>query len=204
MARNGKIIFSAPKLTVNGLRINPGCTVYNVFEGTGTASNPKLKTLIADDVVVDDVDLLHNVFNVYQPDDNAEITIKNSSFNMNPSNSNAIRLANYRNAKNVTVTFENVNWTFENAQNVPDADWDWAGLILYQPASNDHALNGNYEEINTWTFKFKNCKYNGEAIDSINFGTHKQLMYFYNLNKNSIAIDPTNNELGVNPTIIFE
>jgi hypothetical protein len=108
--------------------------------------------------------------------------------------SNIMRLSNYTNAKNVTVTFENVDWTYEN---MPYADGDlmWAGLIIYQPAGADtNVKTGDEysdEATKTWTFNFINCRYNGEKVTGNSFGTNKQVIYQYNVKNEGKSEDPT-------------
>lgn len=197
MARNGKIMFSAPNVNIKNVKVNQGCTVYNVFEGNQKTTGNSLVSFTADNVQVDDPQLAHNVFNIYNPEPNANITVKNSSFNLNMQNSNVMRLSNLKNSENVTVTFENVDWTYENVA-YGDGDKAWAGLIIYQPFGKDNASTGDNTALNTWTFKFKNCKYNGTKVTANNFGEANQVMYFYDMNKSGAAEDP------VGPTIVFE
>ena len=62
-------------------------------------------------------------------------------------------------------------------------DWRWAGLIIYQPYSNDSGtdsgLSGDLTAMKTWKFNFKNCKYNGVKVNANNFGQHNQVFYLY-------------------------
>ena len=112
-------------------------------------------------------------------------------------NSNVLRVSNTANATGVTVNFENVEWTYENA---PASDWGWAGLVIYQPSSTDAGMSGDSSKIATWTFKFKNCRYNGVKVNAVNFGEHNQVIYAYNFNKTGLITDIT--DLGV--TVEFE
>ena len=167
-------------------------TVYNMFEGAQSTNEnyDGLRELNANKINIGNPSLTHNVINVYTPADDAVITIKDSKFNLNANNSNVIRLANYLNAKNVVVNFENIEWTYE--EGTPEgADWGYAGLALYQPSNNDHALNGDYTEISTWTINVKNCKYNGVKVTANNMGEHNQVVYAYGVNKQNTVIDPT-------------
>ena len=91
------------------------------------------------------------------------------------------------NSDNVTVNFENVEWTYENG--VTANDWKWAGLVIYQPAGKDVALTGDLTHINTWTFNIKNCKYNGVKVTANNFGEHNQVGYAYNINNSNAVSD---------------
>ena len=80
------------------------------------------------------------------------------------------------------------------------ADWGWAGLIIYQPASSDVALGGDLSKVKTWTFNFKNCKYNGVKVTENNFGEKNQVFYLYNIGNTGAITDPVANGL----TLDFE
>ena len=193
---NGAVLYSAPSVSINNVTIESGSTVYNVFEQLSNAA--PIETFFASNITVDDPELKHNVFNIYRPADDAVISVKNGSLNLNVANSNAMRLANYSNATGVTVTFENMDWTYENKP-ISQSDMEWAGLIIYQPASSDAALLGNLDYIKTWKFIFKNCSYNGEKVTENNFGSINQVFYLYNIG-NSGAVTDAAQELN----IIFE
>ena len=122
--------------------------------------------------------LKHNVLSFYAPNDGAQIIIKNSKFSLNPETSNVLRISNILNAKNVEITFENIDWTYEG---VNTTDFDWAGLMIYQAFGADVALQGDVSNLETWTIKFNNCTYNGEPIEGNNPGEHSQVMYTYNI-----------------------
>lgn len=179
-------MYTAPVVNINNSSVKSGSTVYNVFEQL--SSGPELTEFNANHVIVDNTDLKHNVFNIYKVANDAVITIKNSYFNMDMNNSNALRLANYTNSTGVTVVFENVGWTYENASYAPSSI-DWAGLVIYQPSSTDEALDGNLEKIKTWNFVFKNCTYNGVKVDSNNFGNSNQVIYLYNVGRTGQITD---------------
>lgn len=182
---NGKIQYSAKEITIKNLSIANGSEAYNVFEGDQT--NQNLEKLNAQYITVDNPSLTHNVFNVYRPKDDCVINIKDSSFNLTVDNSNILRLANTANATGVTINFENVDWTYENA---PASEWKWAGLVIYQPYSTDAGYHADYSKMSTWTFNFKNCKYNGVKVTENNFGEHNQVVYMYNINGDRQVIAP--------------
>lgn len=190
---NGKVTFASKELTLSDITIENGSTVYNAFEGYQSTNDPNytgLEKLDVYNMTVDNPSLKHNVVNVYTPADNAVINIKNSTFNLTVDNSNVMRLANYMNSENVTVNFTNVEWTYENSLSLSSVtSWPYAGLIIYQPASSDVALTGDYSKIATWTFNFENCKYNGEKVTSVNFGEHNQVIYGYNLGGDGAVTD---------------
>lgn len=191
---NGKIVYAGNDINISNVNIEPGCTVYNVFEGSQDKNAEHcVDNFTAKNVTVNDIELKHNVFNIYQLNDGANVKISDSSFNLNMKTSNIMRLSNYTNAKNVTVTFENVDWTYEN---MPYADGDlmWAGLVIYQPAGTDtNVKTGDEysdEATKTWTFNFINCRYNGEKVTENSFGTNKQVIYQYNVKNEGKSEDP--------------
>jgi hypothetical protein len=107
-------------------------------------------------------------------------------------------LSNLSNAQNVTVEFENIDWTYENTPNIASADWGWAGLIIYQPFSTDAGAAGDLTAMQTWNFKFKNCRYNGVKVTENNFGEHNQVFYLYNVGNTRAITDPVANGLALN------
>lgn len=156
----------------------------------------RVEKVTAERFDIDCPSLTHNIINIYTPHDNAEIVIKDSKFNLTVDNSNVLRLANYMNAENVTVTFENCEWTYENG--LTKNDWRWAGLVIYQPASADIALGGDLSKIRTWKFNFVNCKYNGQKVTGNNFGEHSQVFYLYNIGNTGNVTNPEENGLMLN------
>ena len=191
---NGYFLVDAPKVDVSNITIADGAKPYNVFEEVGAGTD----SFNASNVNVNDVSLAHNVFNIYRPNNDAVINISDVNLNLNVNNSNALRLANYKNATGVTVNFENVAWTYENTPNKDAADWGWAGLIIYQPASADVALGGDLSKIQTWNFNFINCKYNGVKVTANNFGEKNQVFYLYNIGGDGSIKDPVANGLTLN------
>ena len=192
---NAFVGLNAPSVEISNATVADGSKAYNVFEQVGSSN---IDSFSASNVKVDDVALKHNVFNIYKPNNDAVINISDVNLNLNVNNSNALRLANYTNATGVTVNFENVSWTYENTPNKDAADWGWAGLIIYQPASADVALNGDLTKIKTWTFNFKNCKYNGVKVTANNFGEKNQVFYLYNIGGDGSIKDPAANGLALN------
>lgn len=191
---NGYFLVDAPKVDVSNITIADGAKPYNVFEEVGAGTD----SFNASNVNVNDVALKHNVFNIYRPNNDAVINISDVNLNLDVNNSNALRLANYKNATGVTVNFENVAWTYENTPNIESADWGWAGLIIYQPANSDVALGGDLSKVQTWTFNFKNCKYNGVKVTENNFGEKNQVFYLYNVGNTGAIADPVANGLILN------
>lgn len=187
-ASNGRILFSTPVMNVTNVDIASGTTAYNVFEGNQNTANTQYYTteFNASNITVDNTLLNHNVFNIYTPSDNAVINIKDGYFNLDVDNSNVLRMANYANAENVTINFENITWTYENAEK---SDISWAGLMIFQPSNSDIALNGDTSKIATWTVNVKDCVYNGVKVTANNFGKINQVVYLYNVGKTGAITD---------------
>lgn len=192
---NAFVALNAPSVDISNVTVADGAKPYNVFEQVGTSN---IDSFSASNVKVDDVALKHNVFNVYRLENDAVINISDVNLNLDVNNSNALRLANYSNATGVTVNFENVAWTYENTPNIESADFGWAGLIIYQPASSDVALSGDLSKVQTWEFNFKNCKYNGVKVTENNFGEKNQVFYLYNVGGDGSMKDPVANGLTLN------
>lgn len=196
---NGKLTYAAKELELKNISAKENATLYNAFEGYQKTDDPNysgIKKVVADNLDIDCPSLTHNIINVYTPANGAEIIVKNSKFNLTVDKTNPLRLANYLNAENVHVTFENVEWNYENG--LTQNDWGWAGLVIFQPAASDVALNGDISKIATWKFTFKNCKYNGVKVTENNFGEHNQVLYFYNIGNSNKVSEPVGAE------IIFE
>jgi len=187
-ASNGRVLFSTPVMNVSNVDIATGTTAYNVFEGNQNTANTQYYThkFNANNITVDNTQLNHNVFNIYTPADDAVINIKDGYFNLDVDNSNVLRMANYANATGVTINFENITWTYENAEK---SDISWAGLMIFQPSATDAALNGDTSKIATWKVNVKDCVYNGVKVNSNNFGKINQVVYLYNINKTGAIID---------------
>lgn len=193
---NAFVLLNAPSVEVSNITVADGAKPYNVFEQT--SSGNKLDSFAASNVKVDDISLKHNVFNIYNIENDAEINITDGKFNLDVNNSNILRLANYTNATGVTVNFENIEWTYENTPNKDAADWSWAGIIIYQPHSTDAALSGDLSKLQTWTFNFKNCKYNSAKVSANNFGEKNQVFYLYNIGGSGNVSDPVENGITLN------
>ena len=187
---NGKIVYATNDITINNLNIEPGCTVYNVFEGSQDKTEAhSIDNFTATNVTVNDTDLKHNVFNIYQFNTGANVLIKDCSFNLDVVNSNIMRVSNITNADNVTITFENVDWTYEN-KGYADGDVKCAGLMIYQPYGSDIALNGDTTHTQTWAINVKNCRYNGVTITENNVGEITQSIYQYNVGNTNLCEAP--------------
>jgi len=193
---NAFVLLNAPAVEVSNITVADGAKPYNVFEQTGSGN--KLDSFNASNIKVDDISLKHNVFNIYNLENDAVINISDGKFNLDVNNSNILRLANYTNATGVTVNFENIEWTYENTPNKDAADWSWAGIIIYQPAYGDAATSGDLSKIETWNFNFKNCKYDGVKVTENNFGEKNQVFYLYNIGGSGNVSDPVTSGLNLN------
>lgn len=182
---NGKIVFDCKNLVVKDCQTTEDCTVYNIFEQSQTKT--PIESAKMTNVTIYP-ELTHNVLNLYNIADNANIEISECSFDLNVKNTNPLRLSNLSNASNVTVTFKNVNWTYENKA-IEEADLIWAALILIQPFGTDKAHAGNLDCYKTWKFVFDNCKYNGEKVTSLNYGKSNNVIVGYNFNNDGETVD---------------
>lgn len=170
---NAKILLNAPVIKLGDCEVKDMAAsnkVYNVFEQSSTGA--AIRRVSAKNIKVSDPTLGHNVFNFYKFENGASVKIYNCDFDLTVDNSNIMRLSNIGNATDVTITFENVNWTYENSTSKNYAGW--AGLVLFQPWPNaqDAAYAGDYTALKSWKFEFINCKYNGEPItaENVKFG----------------------------------
>ena len=191
--RNGKITFATNSLELKNISVSKDSTIYNAFEGYQSLNDLNytgIKQVTVKNMHIDCPSITHNIVNIYTPGEGCEILFKDCTFNLDVNNSNIIRLANYMNSSNVHVTFENVEWNYEEAAN-EQSDWKWAGLVIYQPASADTVLSGDTSKLATWTFTFKDCKYNGQIVTANNFGQHNQVVYLYNVGSSKAVSDPT-------------
>lgn len=187
-ASNGKILFSANNTEINGAVIESGTTAYNVFEGSqATTEDAIVKNFTLSNINVDNTQLTHNVANIYNPSNDAVITVKDSYFNIDCNNTNVLRMSNYANATGVTINFENIAWTYENA---PHDDVAYAGLMIFQAAGSDVSRTGDTSNIATWTINVKDCIYNGVKVNSNNFGLINQVVYLYGINGGGVS-DPS-------------
>ena len=189
---NAYVLHDAPVVEISNATVENGSKPYNVFE----ASTNDVESFKASYVTVDNPSLKHNVFNIYKPTNDAVISISDSNFNLTVDNSNILRLANLSNATGVTVNFENIEWTYENS--TAATDWRWAGIIIYQPYSTDSGISGDLTAMKTWTFNFKNCKYNGVKVTANNFGEKNQVFYLYNVGGSGAITDPVSGGLTLN------
>lgn len=182
---NGKIVFDCKNLVVKDCQTTEDCTVYNIFEQS--QSKTPIESAKMTNVTIYP-ELTHNILNLYNIADNANIEISECSFDLNVKNTNPLRLSNLSNASNVTVTFKNINWTYENKA-IEDADLIWASLILIQPFGKDNAHTGNLDYYKTWKFVFDNCKYNGEKVTSLNYGKPNNVIVGYDFNHDGETVD---------------
>lgn len=180
---NAKVLIDAANTTIDNVVVttNASNPIFNVFEQKQTVESV-CSEFNASNVTVAEPLLKHNVFNLYNLTDNAVINIKDCRFNLDVENTNMLRVSNYQNASNVVINLENIEWTYEDADSAATStSWPWAGLIVFQSAGSDASVTGDTQYIDTWTVNVKNCRYNGELVNDVNWGQHNQVLYFYNV-----------------------
>ena len=178
---NAKVLFDAKNVIVKNLKVNG--TIYNALEQPGSSVIYPAEKFKASNINATDTNIKHNIINIYKFADNATVEISDSTFNLNVVNSNIMRLSNIGNAKNVTITFKNIDWTYET-KGYTEEDKQYAGLIIFQPwpSDADSAYKSkDLTSIKTWKFIFDNCRYNGQKITENIFGSISQVIYGYTL-----------------------
>lgn len=164
-----RLFFDCEEAIFKNINFTDNCIIYNVFEYVQTKT--PIKKVKMENVKVFP-SLTHNVLNLYNIADDAIIEVPNCDFGLNISNTNLVRLSNLSNASNVTVTFKNVNQTYDN-MNISEDSKKQDGLILIQPFNTDKASNKWKDTVQTldfyksWTFIFDNCTYNGKKQNQI-------------------------------------
>lgn len=156
-------------LNINNVYVKTkeGSTTYNVFEQACSSSVAKLKNLNVNNLTIDGTNITHNFLNFYNIDDNATLSISNSTFDIKMDNE-ILRLANISKTKNVTVIFDNIDWKYDETYNQKDL-CDWCAIVLYQSAlggTNRIEMKEEIDCLKTWNFIFKNCRYNGVKVTS--------------------------------------
>ena len=194
---NAKLLFDASDVVIKNGKFSG--TIYNAIEQAGTSSKYPVKSFKASNIKATDTNIKHNIFNIYKFADNANVEISDCDFSLDVAASNIMRLANIGNASNVTITFKNVNWTYENKSYATE-DIAWAGLILFQPwpLSVDAAWkSSDLTSIKTWKFVFDNCSYDGTKITENTFGSISQVIYGYTLDDAGNNINDINDILNI-------
>lgn len=108
---NAKTLIDCKDLVIKNAEVKNGCVAYNIIEQPQNAKFPT-ESIYIDNLKAPNT-IIHNVVSYYNFADNAEILIENAEFDLNVATSNVIRLSNYTNVDNVTVTLRNVKWTYE-------------------------------------------------------------------------------------------
>ena len=168
---NFTVSVDSPKIVVKNADLSD-LSCYNVYEQPfGNAKYP------VSEIIVDNIKagsgITHNILSFYTFVDNATVTIKNSSFDLNK-NTNVIRFSNLTDAKNVVINLENIDWTYENS-GYESADVDWLGLILFQYTNK----NGESSDFSSWTINVHNCRYNGIEVTKETAENEKKISYTY-------------------------
>lgn len=183
---NGKINFDCKTLVVKDVQTTDTCTAYNIFEQSQRKT--PIQSAKMENVKVYP-SLKHNVLNLYNIADNANIEISNCDFDLDVHNTNPVRLSNISNASNVTVTFKNVNWNYDN-KDIEDSDLIWAGLVLIQPYNTDKGYENDMTYYKTWKFIFDNCTYNHQKIENNEWNVKTQVLIAYDFGKTQKTVDP--------------
>lgn len=168
---NFTVSVDSPKIVIKNADLSD-LSCYNVYEQV--FGNPIYPV---SEIVVDNINagsrITHNILSFYTFADNATITIKNSSFDLNKNN-NIIRFSNLTDAKNVVINLDNIDWTYENS-GYESSDVDWLGLILFQYSKNA----GESSDFSSWTINVHNCRYNGVEVTKETAVNEKKISYTY-------------------------
>lgn len=168
---NFTVSVDSPKIVIKNADLSD-LSCYNVYEQV--FGNPKYPV---SEIVVDNIKagsgITHNILSFYTFADNATITIKNSSFDLNKNN-NIIRFSNLTDAKNVVINLENIDWTYENS-GYESGDIDWLGLILFQYTKKA----GESSDFSSWTINVHNCRYNDVEVTKETAVNEKKISYTY-------------------------
>ena len=168
---NVTVSVDSPKIVIKNVDLSD-LSCYNVYEQPfGNAKYP------VSEIIVDNIKagsgITHNILSFYTFANNATITIKNSSFDLNK-NTNVIRFSNLTDAKNVVINLENIDWTYENS-GYESADVEWLGLILFQYTNKSRESS----DFSSWTINVHNCRYNGIEVTKETTGNEKKISYTY-------------------------
>ena len=178
-SKRGTINYASPIVRVNDITVDSGATIQKLLVDDAM-SDYLVKEFTVMNATVEAPLMTSDVLNVYEPADNAVITVKNGKFDLSLHRTSAVmRLSNGSNATGVTVNFENIDWKYENSPSDPLAKY--GTLIVYQPQHEDVTISGDLTKLSTWTFNFKNCRYNGIKIRENFFGQINQALFLFNI-----------------------
>jgi hypothetical protein len=194
---NAYLKLNAQDVTLKNVTINESEVPYNYFEQT---TKTPLETLTIENLTAIGTLKNHNFVSLYNLADGATITFRNCDLSFTSENA-LVRFANYLNADNVNVVFENCKWVF--SQEIAESDYQYCGLMILQPASTDVAKNGaDLSHYKTWHFTFRDCYYDGEKITDLGIGTIHQLITAFYMHETKTTANVE--DLGLEDTITIE
>ena len=116
---------------------------------------------------------------MYNFADGANIVFKNCNF-MLCDGSNALRVDNLQDAKNVLITFEDCVWNF---QSTTAYGKDWDALIIFQDSAHLDAPH-----FADWKLVVKNCKFGEDSITPETFKNYADFVITNEESKNGKAL----------------
>jgi len=178
--RNSTVYFDAEELVVNNATLTNDLKCYNVFEqvyGAKTVKKPLRKVTVVGLIL--NAQSTNNIFSMYNFADGANIVFKNCNF-MLCDGSNALRVDNLQDAKNVLITFEDCVWNF---QSTAAYGKDWDALMIFQDSA--HLDTPHFA---SWKLVVKNCKFGDEAITPESFENYTDFVITNEESKNGKAL----------------
>lgn len=156
---NAFIPFNAAKVVISNVIIQglySNNKIYNVFEQSGEQT--PIESLTVTNLTVDGTNITHNFINAYTFAENAVVTVKDSDFDIYADN-NIARFANRQIKENITINFENINWSYDETSS--SYDKKWASIVLFQNwNSEDYKLAA----FTGMKFNFTDCYYKGTKV----------------------------------------
>lgn len=150
-------ILGAETVNYSNLTFTPNDGIYNGIE------IDLRENTVAKDIIFENCDFngnfKNNAINIFGLQDNATVTINNCHFK---SVSNALRLSNRTNAKNVTVNF--TNCTIDEWESRPNMV-AYTGAIIFEDynSTTTEEVDAN-KQFSTFTLNITNLVHNGEKI----------------------------------------
>jgi hypothetical protein len=110
-------------------------------------------------------EMQNNCINIFGMAEGGTINIKDCSFDLSSTPSNAVRLSNKTSAKNVTVNFTDCKYKYGEGESTQAF---WYGFVLFQ----NYVKDLDKSIFNDWTINVKNVTNNGVKIDKANLNTN--------------------------------
>ena len=178
--KNSTVYFDAEELVVNNATLTNDLECYNVFEQVYGAKTVKkvLKKVTVVGLTLN-AKSTNNIFSMYNFADGANIVFKNCNF-MLCDGSNALRVDNLQDAKNVLITFEDCVWNF---QSTTAYGKDWDALIIFQDSAHLDAPH-----FADWKLVVKNCKFGENPITPESFKNYADFVITNEESKNGKAL----------------